>query len=137
MAGQRTTILVAEDDESNRTMLALLLEQAQCEVYLAADGHEALDHMLKGGFDAVITDWDMPRVNGSEFLLISQILWPGTPVIIVSAHSAPIAEGIARGAFAWLKKPYESHHLLQILHAAVDVSAHRHWKQPVTTTFLK
>ncbi|MGA6828879.1 response regulator [Nitrospira sp. NS4] len=136
MAGQRKTVLVAEDHESSRTMLALLLEQAQYEVCLAGDGHEALEHMLKAIFDAVITDWDMPRVNGSELLIISRILWPGTPVIIVSAQAAPSAEGIPRGAFAWLTKPYQSNDLLQILQAAVDTSAQERWQQPVTTTFL-
>ena len=136
MAGQRKTVLVAEDHESSRTMLALLLEQARYKVCLAADGHEALEHMIKGIFDAVITDWDMPRVNGSEFLILCRILWPGTPVIIVSGHASPSAEGIPTGAFAWLKKPYESNDLLQILHAAVDSSAQKRWQQPVTTTIL-
>jgi CheY-like chemotaxis protein len=129
MDGQGKKILVAEDYASNRNLLALLLEQAQYEVHPVADGHEALDHMLKGVFDAVITDWDMPRLNGSDFLSLSRILWPDTPVIIVSAYAAPSLEGIPRGAFAWLIKPYESQELLQILRAAVQIAAHRHREQ--------
>lgn len=124
MDGQGKKILVAEDDESNRNLLALLLEQAQYEVYLATDGYEALQHMSKGVFDVVITDWDMPTLNGSQFLALSQILWPHTPVIIVSASAAPSHKGIPRGAFAWLIKPYESQELLQILQTAVQTTAY-------------
>lgn len=47
MDGHGKTILVAEDYESNRKLLGLLLEQAQYEVHLAADGYAALDRMLK------------------------------------------------------------------------------------------
>ena len=79
-------VLVAEDYVSNRNLLACLFEQAQYELHLAGDGYEALDRMFNGVFDAVITDWDMPRLKGADFLSLSRILWPKTPVIIVSAH---------------------------------------------------
>jgi CheY-like chemotaxis protein len=125
MDGHDVKILVAEDHESNRNLLALMLKQAQYEVHVAADGYEALNHMLKEGFDAVITDWEMPRLNGSDFLSLSRILWPDTPVIIVSAYAAPSLGGIPGGAFAWLIKPYELQELLQILQTALQITAHR------------
>lgn len=131
MDSHEKTILVAEDDESNRNLLALLLEQAQYEVRLAPDGYEALHHMFTGAFDAVITDWDMPRLNGTDFLSISRVLWPKIPVIIVSAHEAPSPERTPRGAFAWLQKPYGTQELLQILHTAVHATAHRHEECPI------
>lgn len=133
MDGQRKTVLIAEDHESNRKLLALLLEQAHYEVRLAADGCEAVDEMLKGVFDAVVTDWEMPRLNGLEFLSLSRILWPDTPVIIVSAYAAHPGDGIHRQAFAWVQKPYEPEHLLEILHAAVQTSARRRWERTIAT----
>ncbi len=84
--------------------LAFLLEQAQYEVHLAADGYEALDLMLNGVSDVVVTDWGMPRLKGSEFLTLSRILWPKTPVIVVSDHAVPSPVGLPQGAFGWLKK---------------------------------
>ena len=129
-------ILVAEDHESNRNLLALLIEHAQYEVHLAADGYEVLDRMFKEVFDVVVMDWHMPRLNGSDFLSLSRVFWPDTPVIIVSAYAAPSLEGIPRGAFAWLIKPYESEELLQILRMAVQTAAHRHREQSITTTLL-
>jgi CheY-like chemotaxis protein len=131
MDGLGKTILVAEDDESNRTLLGLLLEHARYEVHCAANGCEALDWMLKGLFDAVVTDWEMPKLNGAQFLALSRILWPDIPVIIVSAHAGPSSEGLPRGAFAWIKKPYESQYLLQVLHAAVHKAAPRYQEQSI------
>ena len=135
MNGLTTKILVAEDDESNRNLLAVLLEQAQYEVHLAADGYEALECMFKGGADVVVTDWHMPRLSGADFLSLSRILWPNVSVIIVSAYAAPL-EGIPRGAFAWLMKPYEKKELLQVIQMAVQTTAHRHEEQSVTTAAL-
>ena len=128
-----TRILVAEDGESNRNLLARLLEQAQYEIYLAADGHEALQYMFREVVDVVVTDWHMPRLSGADFLSFSRILWPDIPVIIVSADAAPSLEGIPRGAFAWLIKPYRREELLQVLRMAVQTTAHRHREQAVST----
>jgi CheY-like chemotaxis protein len=128
-----TRILVAEDGESNRNLLARLLEQAQYEIYLAADGHEALQYMFREVVDVVVTDWHMPRLSGADFLSFSRILWPDIPVIIVSADAAPSLEGIPRGAFAWLIKPYRREELLQVLRMAAQTTAHRHREQAVST----
>jgi CheY-like chemotaxis protein len=134
MDGRGKKILVAEDNVSNRNLLAYLLEQAQYEVHLAGDGHDALERMINEAFDAVMMDWDMPRLNGADFLSLSRILWPKTPVIIVSAHHAPSREGLPQGAFAWVNKPYGSKELLQILRTAVQTAARRHREPSITTT---
>ena len=135
MDGRHITILIAEDHDSNRKLLALLLEQEGYDVRLATDGLEALEEMKKTAFDAVITDRDMPRMNGVEFLVLSRAIWPETPVILVSAHANDRKEtGRLRGAFAWLQKPYEFHQLLEVLQAAIDTSPHRDWAQSSTTT---
>ena len=60
MDGHGIKILVAEDHESNRNLLAHLLKHAQYEVHLAADGSEELERMSKGVFDVVVTDWQLP-----------------------------------------------------------------------------
>ncbi len=136
MDGRGKKVLVAEDYVSNRNLLTCLLEQAQYEVHLAGDGYEALERMFNGVFDAVITDWDMPRLKGADFLCLSRILWPQTPVIIVSAHHASSREGLPHGAFAWLNKPYGSDELLQILQMAIQTADRRHLEQSMTTPVL-
>ena len=134
MDGYGKRILVAEDCEGLRTLLGCLLEQEQYEVHLAGDGYEALGLMRKGPFDAVITDWDMPRLNGSEFLDRCRVFWPETPVIVISAHAVPSPGGLPQGTFAWLNKPYGSEKLLQILRTAAQQAVQKHREQSITAT---
>jgi CheY-like chemotaxis protein len=136
MDGQGKKILVAEDYANNRNLLALLLEQEQYEVHLVADGYEALERMFKGVFDAVIMDWDMPRLKGADFLTLNRILWPKTPVIIVSDHASLLQRDFLEEPSHGLKKPYGSEEPLQTLQTAVQTAAHRHREQSITTTLL-
>ena len=117
-------ILVVEDDESHRYLMAHLLERTGHNVSLAIDGCEALHQMFQRAFDVVVTDWEMPGLKGSDFLRLSQILWPNTPVIIVSARTIASPDDTPEGAFAWIRKPYRAHELLQVLHEAVQASLH-------------
>ena len=134
MDGRGKKILVAEDCEGLRKLLGRLLEQERHEVHLAEDGYEALGFMRKGVFDAVITDWDMPRLNGSEFLALCRIFWPKTPVIVLSAHAVPSPGELPQGAFAWINKPYEFEELLEILGMAVQQTVQRGREQAKLTT---
>jgi two-component system chemotaxis response regulator CheY len=134
MDGQSKKVLVAEDCECIRKLLACLLEQAQYEVHLAGDGYEALGLMRNGVFDAVITDWDMPRLNGSELLALCRIFWPETPVIVISAHAVPSPGGLPHGTFAWLSKPYVSEELLRTLGTATQQAVQKHQEQSITAT---
>ncbi|MEP6932718.1 MAG: response regulator [Nitrospirota bacterium] len=127
-------VLVAEDYESLRELLRYLLEQEQYEVHLAGDGYEAVGLMRQGVFDAVITDWDMPRMNGLKFLALSRIMWPKTPIIIISAEATPFPEGLPSGAFAWLNKPFRAEELLEVLRTAIWTTVHRHLEQSLTAT---
>jgi len=132
MEGRGKKVLVAEDYVSNRNPLVRLLKQAQYDVHLAGDGYEALERMLKRGVDAIITDWNMSRLKGADFLSLSRILWPKAPVIIVSAHYAASPGGLPQGAFAWINKPYRSEELLQILRSAIQIAAYQNRKQSIT-----
>lgn len=125
MNQQTKNVLVVEDEEVVRSMLALFLRQAGYHVHTAGDGFDAIGHMKHQRFDAVITDYQMPRMNGLEFLTLSKTLWPSTPVVVVSGdQSDEIADlAMRRGAFTWLHKPYETALLLQILRTAVHQSA--------------
>jgi DNA-binding NtrC family response regulator len=135
MDGQgKRKILIAEDSEGVRRLLRYQLEHAQYEVHLSRDGYEALGLMRKEVFNAVITDWDMPRLNGSEFLALCRIFWPKTPVVVLSAHAVPFPGDFPRGAFAWINKPYKFEELLEILGMAVQQTVQRGRVQAKLTT---
>jgi DNA-binding NtrC family response regulator len=75
---------VVDDYTELLEYLANLLESAGHEVELAADGREGLLKFREGGFDAVISDWNMPHLNGSE--MISEIIKidPTVKVVMMS-----------------------------------------------------
>lgn len=61
-----SSILVVDDDPASRRILKLGLEGAGYEVDTAADGEEALGRLREGRFQVLITDINMPRMNGRE-----------------------------------------------------------------------
>jgi two-component system, chemotaxis family, chemotaxis protein CheY len=128
MDGYGKRVLVVDDNEDVQYLLARLLEHAGYNVHLAADGLRALHEMKKRHFDAVITDYHMPRMNGREFMVLSRVVWPNTPIIFLSADTGDLADHvIEQGAFAWVRKPYEAQHLLSLLRSAMQQSPEERW----------
>ena len=76
-------------------------------MFLAADGMVAIEELKKRHYDVVLTDYQMPRLNGLELLTISQELMPETPVILIS-QVLTRAWSRSRSSvelFAWIRKP--------------------------------
>ncbi|AMN81726.1 MULTISPECIES: ATP-binding protein [Pseudomonas] len=76
-------LLVAEDNIINQLILRDQLEELGCTVELAADGHEALQLYTAGTFDVVLTDVNMPHINGYE--LARELRRQGCPLPIIGA----------------------------------------------------
>lgn len=100
-------ILVVDDDDIIReTLCELFAQEHTCQ---AADTAEAALAKLEAqAFDLVLTDVSMPGLSGLDLLNRVVQLYPGTPVIIVSGLSdqEQAQSLIARGAFAYLLKPF-------------------------------
>ncbi len=119
MDGYGKRVLVVEDDADSRQVLALLLAQAGYSVHEACDGLEAMNEMKRRRFDVVVTDYHMPRLNGFELLMLTRVVWPDLPVVIVSGSQGDMADVAAQnGAFAWIRKPYEGAVLLEVVNQA-------------------
>jgi len=127
MEGYGLRVLVAEDDESTRYLISDLLSKAGYNVFLAVDGMVAIAELKKRHYDAVLTDYQMPRLDGLELLALSQELMPETPVILISAaHPSLEQVAIERGAFAWIRKPVPVTQVLLIVRAAMEQTRSGH-----------
>ena len=120
-------VLVVDDDDLARDLLVVLLLQAGYYVFIARNGLEALLEMTRRRFHVVISDNHMSPVSGLDFLALSGLNWPETPVVMVSGDQPDMAEqAICLGAYAWLQKPYDGDHLLGVIRAAVQPADEKH-----------
>ena len=104
-------VLVVDDDEGSREMLAQRLERADIVVQTAMSGREALDRLTNTEFDLVLLDRSMPRMSGMEVLkeIRSRTSLEGLPVIMVTAeaHGHAVLEALAAGANDYVTKPVD------------------------------
>src|SRR6185503_2628077 len=104
-------LLVVDDDEANRTMLARRLTRLGHEVALASNGRVALEQLRARPFDLLLLDIQMPEMNGYEVLeqLKADPVLRALPVIVLSASSETdrVAHCIEMGAEDYLPKPFD------------------------------
>ncbi|NBG94069.1 hybrid sensor histidine kinase/response regulator [Pseudomonas sp. 9.1(2019)] len=116
-ASLELNVLVAEDNPVNREILKEQLEALGVRVTLAEDGEQALVRWSEGSFDLVITDVNMPRLDGYQLTQRLRELDPAVPIIGVTAN-AMREEGehcLEVGMNAWLVKPLSLSTLRQTL----------------------
>ncbi len=103
-------ILVADDEPGLRAFVAEALEADGHGVVQAADGVEAAQRLAREGFDLVITDLRMPRMDGMALLRQVRLEQPETEVLVLTAHGTieTAVEAVKLGAFDYLEKPIGS-----------------------------
>ncbi|WLH88355.1 ATP-binding protein [Pseudomonas sp. FP453] len=101
-------ILVAEDNVINQLILRDQLEELGCTVVLSSDGEEALSRWHDGAFDIVLTDVNMPRLNGYELAEALRNLGCTTPIIGATANALRGEDALclAAGMNQCLVKPF-------------------------------
>jgi len=110
------TILAVDDSNSMRQMVSFTLKQAGHEVQEAADGVEALEMAKKARFNLVISDVNMPRMDGIALIRELRALpaYKFTPLLMLTTESGSDKkqEGKAAGATGWIVKPFNPEQLL-------------------------
>jgi two-component system capsular synthesis sensor histidine kinase RcsC len=105
----RMRVLAVEDNPINRVILAEQLQTLGCEVDLAQDGAEALQRCREQAFDLVVTDINMPRMDGHA--LTRQLRDEGNTVPVIGASANATAEEreryLASGMQGYLSKPID------------------------------
>ncbi len=106
--GQRDRrVLVVDDEENARIGVSKILEQEGYRVDSVANGREALDFLQRQNVQVVISDLQMPEMNGMSFLRELNRHYPSTQVIMVTAHGGveSYLEAIHLGAYEYINKP--------------------------------
>lgn len=119
----KPVILVVDDEEELREILTLILEKMPCTVQLAANGSEGLHLIKTQQIDAVLSDINMPVMNGLD--MISEIRSAGSdiPVVILSGYSE--AQKIQRakelGVIDYLFKPFRPQDILKVMEKTIQI----------------
>lgn len=110
------TILAVDDSASLRQMVAFTLKSAGFEVIEAVDGHDGLTKAQDSRADLVLTDVNMPGMDGIEFVRSLRALehYRFTPMLMLTTESGLEKKqaGKEAGATGWLVKPFDPDKLL-------------------------
>jgi len=103
-----TTVLVAEDSRTQAVRFQLLLEKAGFQVQLASDGRQAMEMSRKAPPDVVVTDLDMPEMNGLELVEAVHLEFPRIPIVLATAVGSETiaAEALRKGAASYVPKRF-------------------------------
>lgn len=116
MDGYGKRLLIVDNDAGCRTLLADQLARAGYAVHTACDGVEGADEMRKRHFDAVITEGPCSEFSGLEFVGFCGIVWPDTPVILISGEPSYLTACADEFKTAsCVQKPYSEATLLNVL----------------------
>jgi len=106
-------VLIVDDSAAIRKILQRVLKQAEIpigEIYEAGDGVEALEVLRKQKVGLVLSDINMPNMDGLEFLtrLRAEPAWQKLPVVMVSTEGThgKVLEAVERGASGYVRKPF-------------------------------
>lgn len=113
------TILAVDDSSSMRQMVSAILQTGGYKVVEAVDGVEALEYAKEHPVDLVITDVNMPRMDGITLVAELRALptYRLTPLLLLTTESSPErkAQGKQAGATGWIVKPFNPGQLLSTL----------------------
>ncbi len=116
-------ILVVDDEEDVREVIALSLSNRGYEIETAANGTDALARMRAKRFDLVLLDVMMPVVTGIEVCRLAKAdpALADVPIVFLTAKGGgdALAEGLEAGALMYLQKPFTTEKLVRLIDAAL------------------
>ena len=117
------SILAVDDSASMRQMVSFTLKNAGYNVIEAVDGQDALEKANTRDFDLVLTDQNMPRMDGIGLTkkLREHPKFKSTPILILTTESSDQMKqaGRSAGATGWLVKPFDPKKLIEVIKKVV------------------
>ncbi len=113
------TILTIDDSRMMREMLLMVLQGAGFDVMQAEDGVDGLEALSRATPDVIITDINMPRMDGYGVIegVRQDPRHRATPILVLSTETSPEKKQRAReaGATGWIVKPFQADTLLDVV----------------------
>lgn len=117
------SILTVDDSASMRQMVSFTLKSAGFDVVEAVDGEDACAKAAGRSFDLVLTDQNMPKLDGIGLTkrLRGDPAYAGTPILILTTESSDQMKSAGRsaGATGWLVKPFDPVKLIEVIRKVV------------------
>jgi CheY-like chemotaxis protein len=106
------TALVVDDEPSIRLLLDRVLQRAGYKVTVAVDGNQAVDLLRHGVFDVVLTDKNMPGLDGVDVARYARQALPDACIVLITGYANPQSAEDSSGVVdAYLTKPFKIHEL--------------------------
>lgn len=117
------SILAVDDSASMRQMVSFTLKSAGYNVVEAVDGQDAYEKAQGRSFDLVLTDQNMPRMDGISLTkkLRESPQFKTTPILMLTTESSDQMKqaGRAAGATGWLVKPFDPNKLIEVIQKVI------------------
>lgn len=119
---QQYTILIIDDEDSQREQLSSFLSKKGFAVLTAANGLSGVEIFRNSRVDLVLTDYKMPDISGEEVLTQIREINPLTPIIIITAYGTiqNAVKLMQKNAFSYLTKPVDLLELLELIRQAKE-----------------
>jgi EAL domain-containing protein (putative c-di-GMP-specific phosphodiesterase class I)/CheY-like chemotaxis protein len=117
-------VLVVDDEQALARAIGRVLTAAGYEIAIAADGIKAMDLMARSTFDAILSDIDMPGLNGVRFLQAVRLRDVDVPVVLMTGNPdvRTAVQAIEHGALRYLIKPVDMDELRKVVARAVGLN---------------
>lgn len=116
-------VLTVDDSASIRQMVAFTLKSAGYDVIEAADGNAGLAQAKSNSVSLVLTDQNMPGMDGLTLIKSLRALpnYKATPILMLTTESSDTmkSQGRAAGATGWLVKPFDPQKLLEVVRKVI------------------
>ncbi len=113
------TILTVDDSSSIRQMVSFTLKSAGYDIIEAVDGQDGLDKAKNRTVNLVLTDQNMPRMDGLTLIktLRAMPAYKTVPILMLTTESSDAmkTQGRAVGATGWIVKPFDPQKLLEVV----------------------
>jgi two-component system chemotaxis response regulator CheY len=113
------TILAIDDSASIRQMLAFTLKSSGYDVIDAVDGVDGVEKAKSANIDLVLTDQNMPRMDGLTLIKTLRAMpqFQSVPILMLTTESSDTMkqQGRAAGATGWLVKPFDPQKLIEVV----------------------